>query len=437
MSEVGRSTLGKAREAIEGAVYGTALYRISLRGRRPAALAFGPSDPWPGDAERGAALMAGAYRFAGQTVSAPEALPGEPPWDPEGASESWLAGLHGFDWLRDLAAAGGREARDRAQALVGGWVERCGVWRPLTWRADVLGRRLAAWLNHSGLLLGGTDRKSAEAILASLGEQARHLGRVAAGGPDGAPRIAALKGLVFAALCLPGDERRLAQALRLLEHEIDCQVLADGGHAARSPSVQLGVFRDLVEVRGVLAAAHQPVPDPLQHAIDRMAPMLRFFRHGDGGLALFNDSSEEDPALIDVALALGRCRRHGARQRTAQRLRTPCRPAHPGYRRCRRADGAGRRPRPWRHPELRDERRQAAHNRQLRRPPGQRRGLARRHAGHRRPLDGRHRRRRLPRTGRRGRLPQPPPSGSSPAASRTTPLPGSTPATTASARPSA
>ena len=276
-----------------------------MRGRRPAALAFGPSDPWPGDAERGAALMAGAYRFAGQTVSAPEALPGEPPWDPEGASESWLAGLHGFDWLRDLAAAGGREARDRAQALVGGWVERCGVWRPLTWRADVLGRRLAAWLNHSGLLLGGTDRKSAEAILASLGEQARHLGRVAAGGPDGAPRIAALKGLVFAALCLPGDERRLAQALRLLEHEIDCQVLADGGHAARSPSVQLGVFRDLVEVRGVLAAAHQPVPDPLQHAIDRMAPMLRFFRHGDGGLALFNDSSEEDPALIDVALALG------------------------------------------------------------------------------------------------------------------------------------
>jgi len=43
----------------------------------------------------------------------------------------------------------------------------------------------------------------------------------------------------------------------------------------------------------------------LVNAIDRMAPMLRFFRHGDGGLALFNGSGEDDPATIDRVLELG------------------------------------------------------------------------------------------------------------------------------------
>jgi len=45
------------------------------------------------------------------------------------------------------------------------------------------------------------------------------------------------------------------------------------------------------------------VPESLQHAIDRMTPTLRFFRHADGGLALFNGGREEDTALVDTVLA--------------------------------------------------------------------------------------------------------------------------------------
>jgi uncharacterized heparinase superfamily protein len=45
------------------------------------------------------------------------------------------------------------------------------------------------------------------------------------------------------------------------------------------------------------------VPEPINDAVARMAPILRFFEHGDGGLALFNDSNEEEDWLIDMALA--------------------------------------------------------------------------------------------------------------------------------------
>ncbi|MCH7928986.1 MAG: heparinase II/III family protein [Proteobacteria bacterium] len=295
-----RRTLDRAREALQGAFYGTALYRVSLRGRQPQALMFGPTCPWPGDAAHGAALTRGEYRFAGQLVSA-----GTPPWRAQGADKMWLEEMHGFAWLHDLQAAGGPEARAAVGGAVGDWIDRCAGWHPLAWRPDVLGRRLVSWLSHHTLILGEADRGAAGRVLASLAEQARHLTRVAASGVDGAGRIAAIKGLLFTAICLPGDERRLAHALRLLEHELGRQVLADGCHVSRSPSAHLRAFRDLVEARALLVAVRQPIPEALQNAVDRMAPILRFFRHGDGGLALFNDSCEESPALIDVALGLG------------------------------------------------------------------------------------------------------------------------------------
>jgi uncharacterized heparinase superfamily protein len=57
-----------------------------------------------------------------------------------------------------------------------------------------------------------------------------------------------------------------------------------------------------VEIRGALAGARHPIPDSLTQAIDRAAPVLRFFRHGDGGLALFNGSREGEPKWLDTLL---------------------------------------------------------------------------------------------------------------------------------------
>ena len=63
------------------------------------------------------------------------------------------------------------------------------------------------------------------------------------------------------------------------------------------------MLRDLITVRACLFAGRREIPTGLQNAIDRMAPMLRFFRHGDRGLALFNGGFEEDADALDLALA--------------------------------------------------------------------------------------------------------------------------------------
>ena len=101
---------------------------------------------------------------------------------------------------------------------------------------------------------------------------------------------------------LGGFEPRLARVLKSLERELSVQILPDGGHLSRSPSLQLQVLQDLIDTRAVLRSAQIEVPAALKDAIERMAPMLRFFRHGDRRLALFNDLLEEDGVLIDLVL---------------------------------------------------------------------------------------------------------------------------------------
>jgi uncharacterized heparinase superfamily protein len=274
-----------------------AAYGYTLGGRLIDALAFTPSDMWPGDANRGSTITSGDFDFLGRLVRAPEQ-----PWHPVGVSAEWRTMAHGFGWLRDLRAAGGEASRERARELVLDWIDTEGRWSPVPWRPHVIAQRLGNWLGQSEFLCAGADEAFRERFLDSLARQARHLARVARFADPGARRIKVLKGLIYASLSLPGRARPLRRALKGLEAEIGGQVLGDGGHVERCPALQLSVLQDLVDIREALRDAQAEIPAALQTGIDRMAPMLRFFRHGDGGLALFNDTDEHEGWLIDVVL---------------------------------------------------------------------------------------------------------------------------------------
>jgi uncharacterized heparinase superfamily protein len=290
------------RDAL-GALAGVPLYRHTLIGRVPAELRLKLAERWPGDAKRGAAIAKGEIEFAGETVRNPS-----PRWFPAHAGPAWLAAWHGFGWIADLVAAGAG-ARDTARGLVQDWVAANGAWHPLAWRADVLATRLFCWIAYCDELVGReSDPAPRRRMLASLAAQLRHLARTAGWEVAGAARLRALKGLVAGLAALSGSQARMGRALRALEREIAAQILRDGGHIARSPSLQMQVLQDLIDTRAALRAAKIPVPGGLQDAIERMAPMLRFFRHGDRRLALFNDGLEEDGVLIDLVLTRSEAR---------------------------------------------------------------------------------------------------------------------------------
>ena len=298
------SQWGRIVGAVRDIGYSSAPYRMMISGRAPSSITGAPADMRPGDAAIGAQLVDGGFEFLGQRRDvAPGSEQGEAPWSHTGYGEAWFAALHGFTWLRDLRAVAGNSGRERAQALVADWLARHTAIHTLAWRPDILGRRVAAWIGGGEFLLAEADTGFTDKFYVGLALQVRHLTRTVRQGPDGAARFAAIKGLLAAATCLPDGERRLQTALRALDAELTRQVMADGGHIERSPSAHLTALADLVDIRATLSSNDQPVPDALQQAIDRMAPMLRAYRHGDGALALFNDSLEEAPWLVDLVLA--------------------------------------------------------------------------------------------------------------------------------------
>ncbi len=139
-------------------------------------------------------------------------------------------------------------------------------------------------------------------LLYETARQARHLASALPAGLAGAEALAAIKGLITVGACLPGGEAWLRRGLELLRRALPAQLLADGGHAERSPSQQLEVLRDLIDLRATLHGSEADVPADLQAAVEQMAPVLRMLQHGDGGLALFNDSNEGEGWQVDMAL---------------------------------------------------------------------------------------------------------------------------------------
>jgi uncharacterized heparinase superfamily protein len=272
-------------------------YGNSLRGRRPQALTLIPDENWPGSSDRGAGLVEGRFRFLNHTLNAEDAFT-----EALEAGPSWQAELHGFEWLRDMRVVGTEAARIQARNCVASWIAANPKWHPLTWRPDVLSSRLCNWLTHAEFMSAGADAAFATTFLDNTARQVKHLRRVARFIPDGLDRMLVTKARVYAALCLPGGARHAPRLVRIIAAMCERQILPDGGHIERSPKAQLAALRHLIDLRSILQASNIDVPEALQLAIDRAAPMLRFYRHGDGGLALFNGSNEGEAWLVDVVL---------------------------------------------------------------------------------------------------------------------------------------
>ena len=259
-------------------------------------------DPVPGVAGRGDALVAGLYDFGGQAVRADET--GETPWRHREAGDYWLAELHGFDWLRDLRAAGTGLAAERGRSIVLDWLrQHRSIDSTTAWTPEVIGRRLSAWLAHGEFLLQGADDEFTQRFHQSLDLQVRHLTRTVRNVDEGLPQLIAYRGLIESGLCLPDGERRIAQGLKLLEAALAEQVLGDGGYVERNPSTHLAAIWCLAGLRATLDASERPAGPTISETIARLALTLRTFRHGDGGFALFNGGVEEERGPIDLALS--------------------------------------------------------------------------------------------------------------------------------------
>jgi uncharacterized heparinase superfamily protein len=281
-----------------GRVTGHALVNWSLPAKTDR-LVISPQDLRTADATRASEIYAGRFVFAGKVVT----CDARSPFDIAPPSEDWAVALLGFGWLRHLRAADSGITRAHARALVDEWVTQHSNLDPIAWRPDVLARRIISWLSQATLLLDDSDVRFYRRFIRSLTRHVRQLRRTAPDALDGVPRLQAMIALTYAALCMAGQARHSHAATKRLADELERQILPDGGHISRNPGALIELLVDLLPLRQLFTARNLVPPDALLNAIDRMMPMLRFFRHGDGSFALFNGMGPTPTDLLTTILA--------------------------------------------------------------------------------------------------------------------------------------
>ena len=262
-------------------------------------LLIAPQDLRTTDPTRASEIYAGRFAFAGKIV----VCDGRSPFEMEPPSEEWADVLLGFGWLRHLRAADSSITRANARALVAEWIALQGSWNARAWRPELVARRIISWLSQAPLVLHDCDATFYRRFIRSLTRQVRYLRRTLASTRDGVPRLQAMIALTYAALCIAGQSRMLKPITRRLMEELDRQILPDGGHISRNPGALIELLLDLLPLKQAFSARNVPPPPALLNAIDRMMPMLRFFRHGDGTFALFNGMGPTAPDLMATVLA--------------------------------------------------------------------------------------------------------------------------------------
>ena len=274
--------------------------RLRAAGGGRSQLLIAPPDLRTADPTVAVEIYAGRFAFAGHVVE----TSGESPFAVGPPSEDWLRELHSFGWLRHLRAAETPLARSNARANVEDWLalhRRPGG--EIVWDADVAARRAMSFLAQSPLILHDADHDLYQSFVRSLLRHASVLRSVSSTTEPGLPRLQASAAMALIGLSLTGQERLARTGLERLDAELQSQVLPDGGHISRNPAALVDILVDLLPLRQALIARGMVPSGTLMNSIDRMMPMLRFFRHGDGAFAHFNGVASSAGGLVATIIS--------------------------------------------------------------------------------------------------------------------------------------
>ena len=294
-----RFAAGAVIRTVAHRFHASIFYRWRYAGTVPERLLIAPIDLRTADPTVALDIYAGRWVFFGEGVD----VEGFSVFDAEPPNQEWSRQLHSFGWLRHLRATDMTLSRSNARSLIDEWIRFSGRHDPVAWDPDIMAQRISAWLSQTPLVLDGCDYAFYRRFLRSLTRQVRHLRRVAYDGAPGLPRLRVMIALAAAALSMSDQPRFLRQAARRLDLELVNQILPDGGHVSRNPGAILAAMIDLLPLRQAFAARGTHPSRILVSAIDRMMPMLRFFRQGDGSFAHFNGISDTATDQLATVLA--------------------------------------------------------------------------------------------------------------------------------------
>lgn len=293
-----RGAAWAAYRRLEHEWFGTPPHLALLGGRRPQGFVAHPHDLRPASPEKGRELLDGVFQFGG---SAMRIGPNGDPFDRPSPSRAFAIELHGFSWLRDLLVLGEHGVRPGVRLFMD-WRRLFGGWNAFSWSPEVLERRVFNLACAAKTLAMEASDAEIAAMEEDLARQTRHLLGVSEN-PGRAIERAVAVGVAGCALGGPVGEGLINRSLRRLPRRLPKAVLADGGHASRSPQRGLELLLDLLTLEDGLSQRGREPPAELTGAIDRLGIATRFFTLADGRLADLQGGEAVDAPTIAAALA--------------------------------------------------------------------------------------------------------------------------------------
>jgi uncharacterized heparinase superfamily protein len=268
--------------------------RLTGSGRKPLRLTAVPRDHVLGDRARGDAVRAGTEMYGSEMVALADLDFAE-----LGATGPLATSFQGFSWLRDLAAAAGRDRGAKvAEAMAGRWLVAHGTRVDDAWAPALWGERILFWTAYAPYILSSRDAGYRSALLNTLSRGARHLDVQADRAAPGIDRITAWAGSLAAALLIQGGAPRVARAEAGLMRALAAAQFEDGGLMSRAPHEQILLVDRLGLLRAAYFAAKQTLPDGLESAAAAALAALHGVTMGDGALSSWQGGNAGDPARI-------------------------------------------------------------------------------------------------------------------------------------------
>lgn len=262
------------------------------------------ADSWHGPLLRNTSML-GVDRF--RFLNADGRVSTAAEWNDPARDKLWRYNLHYFD---DLNAAGATDRVAWHRALIERWVRENPPGFGNAWEPYPTALRLVNWIKWA--LAGNTLEPG---WMHSLAIQARWLRRHIEWHLLGNHLFENAKALVFAGLFFDGPVAGewLSQGLAILEHELDEQILPDGGHFELSPMYHAIILEGLLDLSQAATLWPGVIPGAMvarwrQTAAD-MLSWLEGLSHPDGGISFFNDAAQgiapRFAQLNEYARALG------------------------------------------------------------------------------------------------------------------------------------
>jgi uncharacterized heparinase superfamily protein len=248
-------------------------------------------------------MMAGQIVLAGRILM----THGRQPFTMDAPSRGFAAALAGFQWLGHFEASERRALRDYARVLVRAFLQRRErdphdyLENPAT-----LARRVVNWITYSALLTEDADAAFYRRIIEQLARDVALLRRWVKRRECGMARLDAAIALLFHALCLDARRGAIQQAEALLASALSATIAPDGSPRDRNLANAVRFATDLDALLAVYRARQRGAPAFIAQVFNRLLSAVRFGRHPDGGLALFNGAGLATRDHIGQAIAIQR-----------------------------------------------------------------------------------------------------------------------------------